>query len=88
MDVKPEDVAAESFQKNLPVFKNYASGLSNKALRRVLNALVEFPLQEGKLKFGDAKEQQAFTIGLHLIDCKITMISAVVKEELTSEEKK
>lgn len=84
----PEDVAARDFESQLPSFKNLSVGMSNKALRRVLNALVEFPLQEGKVKLTGQKEELLFSIGLHLIDCKMTMFQAVLLERIKTEQEK
>ena len=67
-NANPEDVAAKFFEMYFPVYKNCISGLSNKDARRLAEHLVFWPREEHP-RFNDKKANEAFQIGLRLLDC-------------------
>jgi hypothetical protein len=67
-NANPEDVAAKFFELYFPLFKAHLSGLSNKDARRVAEHLVFWPREEHP-KFNDKRANEAFQIGLRLLDC-------------------
>lgn len=69
MEMKQEDRAAHDFDTFRPKFASTISKLSNKALKRVMTTLVEFPLN-GEVKLSDDMERLAVSLGLHLIECR------------------
>jgi hypothetical protein len=71
----PEEVAAAMFNLYLPRFQAIVSKLSNKSLRRVLKALIEYPLVEEDFKFSGELEKEAFLVAENLILAKVMMIN-------------
>lgn len=67
------DVAAQFFKMFYPQYKLLLSGLSNKDARRVAEHVVQWPLEVQNPKFGDIKAEQAFQVGVRLMDCKFIM---------------
>lgn len=83
-----EDVAAHFFQMYYPIYNQLLSGLSNKDARRVAQHVVQWPLEDENPKFNDKKAEQAFQVGIRLIDCKMIMRTFVEMErqkELTEQ---
>jgi hypothetical protein len=58
--------------------------LSNKALRRVLNALIEVPLVSDKLNHKSENEKNAFSIGERLLEAKMIMVMHSMYEHSNS----
>lgn len=71
----PEEVAASMFNLYLPRFQAMVDKLSNKSLRRVLKALIEYPLVEEDFKFSGELEKEAFLVAENLILAKVMMIN-------------
>jgi hypothetical protein len=69
-----ENTAATMFTLYLPKFQLMVNKLSNKALRRVLKALVEYPLVEEEYNFSSQSEKDTFFIAEQLILAKLMMI--------------
>lgn len=77
MNRDPAEIAAMAFHMYFPVFENLTSGLSNKELKRLVNALIgkghvsqpEIP------KFKDTKAGEAYKMGLELLQAKFMMIT-------------
>lgn len=69
-----ENTAATMFTLYLPRFQAMVGKLSNKALRRVLKALVEYPLVDEEYKFSSELEKDTFFIAEQLILAKLMMI--------------
>jgi len=74
----PEQVAASMFALYLPRFQTMVGKLSNKALRRVLKALVEYPLVEEEYHFSSDLEKDTFFIAEQLILSKLMMVQHVM----------
>lgn len=79
--IAPEERAALTFQAGFPIFEQLVSDLNNKDLRRLCEALVQFPLLTNDPKFNDEKARQALGVGLNLIDAKYIMRMAVNIEQ-------
>jgi hypothetical protein len=75
----PEEVAATMFNLYLPRFQMQVGKLSNKSLRRVLKALVEYPLVEEEYKLSE-QEKDAFLVAENLILAKVMMINHTLME--------
>jgi hypothetical protein len=71
----PEEVAASMFNLYLPRFQLMVDKLSNKSLRRVLKALIEYPLVEDDFKFSSELEKETFLVAENLILAKVMMIN-------------
>ena len=71
----PEEVAASMFNLYLPRFQMMVDKLSNKSLKRVLKALIEYPLVEEDTKFSSDLEKETFLVAENLILAKIMMIN-------------
>ena len=63
------------FNLYLPRFQAMVDKLSNKSLRRVLKALIEYPLVEEDFKFSGELEKEAFLVAENLILAKVMMIN-------------
>lgn len=86
IELPPEERAAQDFDKLYPVYERLLSNLSRKGAIRVARNLPTYPLIREKIVFQDPKEQEAFELGLHLQDCRLIMMSAVLKEKMMKEE--
>ena len=73
-----EDLAAEKFMKLLPVFKEHSAKLSNAQVRRVLNALLEYPFNDKPFTFKFKQEETVYDIGRMLQDCRYVLIKAAI----------
>ena len=83
----PEEVAAAMFNLYLPRFQMMVDKLSNKSLKRVLKALIEYPLVEDETNLS-ATEKETFLVAENLILAKVMMINHTLLEhevELQSE---
>jgi len=76
----PEEVAASMFNLYLPRFQMMVDKLSNKSLKRVLRALIEYPLVEEDTKFSSDLEKETFLVAENLILAKIMMINHTLME--------
>ena len=76
----PEEVAASMFNLYLPRFQMMVDKLSNKSLKRVLKALIEYPLVEEETKFSSDLEKETFLVAENLILAKIMMINHTLME--------
>ncbi len=77
----PQEVAAAMFNLYLPRFQMMVDKLSNKSLRRVLKALIEYPLVEEDFKFSGELEKETFLIAENLILAKVMMINHTLMEQ-------
>ena len=76
----PEEVASAMFNLYLPRFQMMVDKLSNKSLKRVLRALIEYPLVEEDTKFSSDIEKETFLVAENLILAKIMMINHTLME--------
>lgn len=82
LDNKEINQAALKFKNGVVQAKHLTQSakLSKKAMARVLNAVIEFPLGDEYPKFVDKQEQVLFNLTLELIDAKAMMINAVMQD--------
>jgi hypothetical protein len=76
----PEEVAAAMFNLYLPRFQMMVDKLSNKSLRRVLKALIEYPLVEEDTKLSEL-EKDTFLVAENLILAKVMMINHTLMQQ-------
>lgn len=72
-----EDLAAHDYRELLPLFKENLDRLSLRQVKRVIMALMEYPLQLQDFSFLDPREQQLFNMGMKVFDCKYVLMKAV-----------
>jgi hypothetical protein len=77
----PMDASAHVFQSYLPKYKQVVAQLSNKQARRVLNALIEVPLNEKPYKHNSQLEKAAFLLGDRLLQARWTMQLGVLQQD-------
>lgn len=70
----PEEVAATLFTLYLPRFHARVDGMSNKALRRLIKAIIEHPLEDKPYYLKEEDEKEAFAIANALLDSKYVMV--------------
>ena len=78
----PEAVAAKTLGMYTPVFNNLVAHLSGNAAKRVLNKLVEFPLNDKEYAPTTQEEHQAFQIGDRLNAAKFILIMHTYNENI------
>lgn len=76
----PEEVAAAMFNLYLPRFQMMVDKLSNKSLKRVLKALIEYPLVEDDTKLSET-EKDTFLVAENLILAKVMMINHTLMQQ-------
>lgn len=79
-----EDLATHDFMTALPIFKKKAPNLSRRQLARVIEALIEYPLNDQPFRFSYPEEVELFKLGMVLLDSKFVLIKAGL--ELSKEE--
>lgn len=79
---KPEDTASWFFQMIWPRYLERVARLSNKEAKRVLEALVQWPLIDERPTFSSTEGKEAFSLGSRLIDAKTIMRDVVELEKL------
>lgn len=82
LDNKEINQAALKFKHGVVQAKRLAQSpsVSKKAMARVLNAVIEFPLGDSYPKFTNKEEQALFNLTLELMDAKSLMINAVMQD--------
>lgn len=76
------DHAARIFSVGMPYYSNLIDNLSQKSLRRLAKALVEYPLNdETKQLLAHADEKHAFELALELMEARSQMIAYVVSQQ-------
>lgn len=88
---KPEEISAEFFVKNYPMYKRFLTTLGKKDLSRLCEALIGFPIEIQAPKFQSEAAKAAFSLGHTLMDMKMMIRMAVMtenyKQEASSENK-
>jgi len=74
----PEDMAAHDYQMLLPKFKEACDPLSRRQMQRVVDALMEYPLENQNPRFSYTEERNAFNTGMQLLDCKLVLTNYVL----------
>lgn len=83
-----EEKAAKLFTSLLPQFKVLSKDMTKSELKRVLNALVEAPLNEEKFKFYRQIEVNAFNTGMAIMNAKHTMMFVALNQKAEEEKAK
>lgn len=78
----PEEIAAGFFMQYYPVFKNALGNLNRKDALRLADALVAWPIEMQTVKFANSNGNNAFRLGIQLIDCKMIMRNVVEMENI------
>jgi hypothetical protein len=78
----PAEVAATLFTLYLPRFHAIVDTLSNKALRRLIKAIIEHPLEDQPYHLKEQEEKEAFSIALALVESKFVMIMNTYNDNL------
>lgn len=84
----PEDIAAQFFFLYHHRFTNYVNKLSNGQLRRLINALVKFPLEKEDYQPKNENEREAFNIGDRLLSSKYVMQIHVLSQNMHEQKEK
>lgn len=78
----PVGTAAMLYGLYLPKFKEGISQLSSRARARVLNALIEYPLNEKKYAHRSALEKELMAVGHAVLEAKFLMIMATYNSSM------
>lgn len=70
----PVKAASTMYGLYMPKFKQGVGMLSTNALRRLINALIEYPLQEKKYAHSTPLEKQLMSVGHAVLEAKFLMI--------------
>lgn len=81
-EMGPARMSEQFFRTFWPMYKQRIVNLSNKECRRLLEALVQWPLEEENPVFKSQAAQEAFALGIRLIDSKTIIRDAVELEML------
>lgn len=73
-----EDVAAHDFQILLPMWRTKIEELSNRQLKRVVTALMEYPFERNEFKFPYPQEKELFKLGMQVMDCRYVLMKAAL----------
>lgn len=71
-----EDLAARDYQALLPEYHALADSVYFSQLRRVFNAIVEYPFADSSPQLNDRTERELFNVVSQLMDCKFVMMKA------------
>lgn len=77
----PFEAAATLFGLYAPKFEQHIKELSTGELRRVLNALVQYPLNEKEFVNDSQRLRTAFALGQALLEAKWMMIMQTVMDQ-------
>lgn len=73
------DKAAHDYKLLIPKFYECIEFFSKKQLHRMIEALIEYPLEMEYPKFTYENENKAFYLAMHIFDCKNLMLQEVLK---------
>lgn len=76
--VSIEDWSAGEYQRLLPQFLKKIEELNNRSLKKVTQALMEFPLERIDFQWSYDKEKEAFIIGTKIMDARFVIIKAAL----------
>ncbi len=85
MNGSTEDIAAQLFYLYSPKFKQGIVRLSNKALRRLLSALIDYNFNDKEYNHTTDLENSLFQIADRLLQAKYVMMLTVLGEKSTQE---
>lgn len=82
----PEDVSAQFFFLYHPKFSARLNKLSSRQLRRIINALVKFPLEKDDYDPKNEDEREAFMLGDRLLTSKYVMQIYVISQAMQQQQ--
>ena len=74
------DAAAKTFKLGLPLYQRILNDLSMKSLKRLCNAIVEYPLHDEKSPLLQNAELPAFELAVELMEARAVMMEYSTKE--------
>jgi hypothetical protein len=72
-----EDMAAYDYQRLIPEFYKQIEELNKRSLKKVIIALIEYPLESQQFRWSYPGEKEAFNIGMRIFDSKYVIMKAV-----------
>lgn len=81
-----EDYAANNYRELLPSFRTQIDHLSGNQAKKVLVALMEYPLEKTDFQWSYPEARRAFVTGANIMDCRFVLMKALL--ELTMEQKR
>lgn len=74
------DYAAQAYQKLLPMFYDSIEELSNRQLKKVIGAIMEYPLNKSldDFRWSYDKEKKSFDLANKIMDCRFVIIKAIL----------
>jgi len=78
---KDFEIAVGVFSENIGTFLSLADNMTKNELRRVLKALIEYPLNSKPPHFTNDKERAIFNLGTQLTQSKMIMLKESLKGE-------
>jgi hypothetical protein len=81
-----EDYAAHEYRSLLPKFKDQINKLSGMQAKKIVVALMEYPLEKIDFEWAYPEAQRAFVTGATIMDCRFVLMKAVI--ELTADQKR
>ena len=86
---QPVDVVAASFFSMVyPMYRDRVNGLNAKDAKRVLEALIAYPLENDKPEFRNKSVEAVFGLGTQLLDAKFIILQAAQVDEKIALDKK
>jgi hypothetical protein len=73
-----EDWCAGEYQRLLPLYRKKIDELNNRSLKKVSQALMEYPLERIEFQWSYPEEKEAFIIGTKLMDARFVIIKAAL----------
>lgn len=73
-----EDLATHDYMDLLPFFKEKLEEFPGSALKRVMLALIEYPLERDQVHFPYQEDTELFNLASKLMDCKFVIMRAVL----------
>lgn len=86
--IAPEEEAAQQFHSMFPMFLRKLDSIGGNAAKRVLRNIIEFPLNNSKLRFMDKGEEGLFALGLQLLSSNRIITDKVLAERQNKVESK
>jgi len=78
----PEEVSSQLLTIYTPIYRNLVTQLSQKAMRRLLLKLIEYPLNDKPYTSTSDIEKKTFAIGQQLIEAKFILIMNTYNENI------
>lgn len=83
----PEEIAAQFFHMIYPLFKERVNGLMAKDAKKVIDALIAFPIEMDEPDFRNESSLNVFNLGTRLLEAKFIMQQSVEMDRRIQAEK-